>query len=139
MVLSINALIIDIVSLILLIVGVIGLIVAIIATICHANLVSLNQRYTIGLRKVYGRCDRKVLKRYLFIILIAGTTMTICLLLRAVLRGNSLRDYFLGPMAVYKLTVIPSIWIISYFLPSKRKRSLSERKKRMKSRKAALV
>lgn len=137
MILFVHPLIVDIISLILLFVGLIGLIVAVIFTLFHANLVALNKRYTIGRRKVYGRCNREILKRYLLVILIAGTTMTACLLLRALLRGNSFRDYFLGPMLVYKLTFIPSIWVIGYFMPSKRKKLLSERKKRIKLRMAA--
>lgn len=132
MLLSILPSIIDVASFILLLIGVVGLIIAIITTAIHANVLSTAQRYTISLKKVYGRCGKKILKRYLFIIFIAGSTMTICLLLRAILRGNSFQDYFLGPMLIYKITLVPSVWVISYLWPTKRKRHLAERKKRIK-------
>lgn len=107
-------------SFILILVGITGFIVAVIFTAEHADIIAKSE-------KPQSAHTKRTAKRYLMIAFFAGLTMTVCIFLRALLRGQSILDYFALPVLVYKIFFLPGIWLLSYFFPSKRKRLLKER------------
>lgn len=108
-------------SFILTVVGLVAVVIAVIFTFEHADIIAKSKKP----RSIH---TERTAKRYLTIVFFAGITMTLALLFRTFLRGESIRDYFTLPVLVYKVCFLPGCWVISYLLPSKRKKILKERR-----------
>lgn len=90
----------------------------------HANEIAIHERPFDGWTK-------NTLKRYARIVMICGAIVTACLILRLAIKGQSL-ERGITSVGIYKIFIVPGVWIISYLIPSKRKKKIKERSKMRK-------
>ena len=101
---------------ILLVLATLCVIVAVVCTVEHADIIARAAR---PLHPVIKRSAKKYIK----VGATAGLIGTLLTLLRALLQGHPLAEYFALPVLLYKIFFIPGLWLISYVFRSKKKKS----------------
>ncbi len=111
-------------SFFLLIIIIFGTLFACFFAVEHANEMAIHER-------PFDEWTKNTLKKQAKIVLMCGAIVTVCLILRLYIRGQSLQQ-MLTSAGIYKIFIVPGVWIISYITPSKRKKKVKERSKMRK-------
>lgn len=88
----------------------------------HADILSISER-------PLNAHDKNTARRYLVFALVTIFIGVVLSIVHALIRGDMLDEYFSRLISIIVLSGIPFVWIVSYLIPSKRKKEVTRRKK----------